>query len=108
MSKKRPSPPAALSAEAKTFYREIVSEYDLTDVAGLKLLLRACEALERLRQAQKEIRSRGVVVRDAKGSIKTNPAVNVERDAHKQFVEALRALNLDVEPLKAIGRPVGS
>jgi hypothetical protein len=39
--------------------------------------------------------------------VKPNPACTIERDARQGLLAALRALNLDVAPLKPLGRPGG-
>jgi P27 family predicted phage terminase small subunit len=100
-----PKMPKGLSHEARQFWKAIIDEYQLDDAAGLKLLQRACEALTRIKNAQKLIKEHGELVPDRGDSIKANPAVAIEKDAHRQFIEALKCLNLDLEPLKAIGRP---
>lgn len=106
--RKQPKPPAKLSAESARFFREMIEQYQIDDVAGLKLLERGCEALDLMRKAQKFLRKDGEVISDKKGSVKAHPAVSIEKEAHNQFVESLRMLNLDLEPLRdAPGRPPG-
>ncbi len=39
---------------------------------------------------------------------KPHPLLAAERDARAQMLAALKALNLDLEPLKDRGRPPGS
>ena len=104
-TRKKAKVPRTLSAEAKQLFRELHEQYRIDDAAGIILLTRTCEALDRLRCAQKIIRAEGIIVRDNKGSIKSHPAVAIERDAHRQMLEALKAQNLDIEPLRPIGRP---
>ena len=108
LSTSRRAARTAFSAEARTFERQIVAEYRINDAAGLKLLARACEALDRLRRAQRLIARDGEVIGDKKGSVKAHPAIAIEKEAHRQFMEALKALNLDLEPLRDHpGRPGG-
>ena len=100
--------PAGLSAEARRFWRDLLAEHQIDDTAGRKLLERACEALDRMRDAQVHIKKHGAVVPDKKGSIKANPAITIEKEGHRQLMESLRMLNLDLEPLKdRVGRPGG-
>ena len=48
-------------------------------------------------------------MRDRYGQLKAHPAVNIERDARAAMLAALKAMNLDVEPLRdRPGRPGGS
>jgi len=45
---------------------------------------------------------------DRWGQLKINPLCAVERDARAQFMAAMKALNLDLEPLRdKPGRPPG-
>jgi P27 family predicted phage terminase small subunit len=98
--------PAHLRKEGAALYREIASEYAIGDAAGLALLATACEALDRMRAAQAAISSNGELVRDRYGALKLNPACGLEKDARAGFVLALKALNLDIEPLRdRLGRP---
>jgi P27 family predicted phage terminase small subunit len=90
--------PAGLSAEARRFWSDVAKEYRVDDAAGTKYLARACEALDRLREAQARIKREGAVIPDKKGSVKAHPAIAIEKEAHKQFMEAMRALNLDIMP----------
>lgn len=104
-----PKPTAALSREAKNWWREIVTEYGIADSGGLLLLRTALEALDRMRQAQKAIKTDGAVVRDRFGQPKPHPLLTIERDSRAAMIGALRALNLDVLPLHdRAGRPGGT
>ena len=94
MTKKKPHPPHGLSPEARKFWKGIRETYALDDVAGRMLLLRACEALDRLRRAQAIVKVDGEIIVDARGSKKRHPAVMVEAEAHRQLIESLRALKL--------------
>lgn len=97
-----------LSAEARKVKKDILEEYSIDDAAGLRILETACEAFDRMRAAQKEIRRDGMTVTDRWGQVKAHPLCSVERDARAQFLAALKHLNLDVEPLKSgPGRPAG-
>jgi hypothetical protein len=61
-----------------------------------------------MRSAQKQIKTDGETYRDRFGQIRAHPLLPVERDARAQYLAGLRALNLDVEPLRdRPGRPGG-
>ena len=108
MKKSEPKAPAHLSRESKRWWREIQSEYVIGDAAGLAVLGQAAESLDRVRTAQKAIKESGIVVLDRWGQTKSHPAAAIERDAKASFLAALRALNLDLEPLhNGPGRPGG-
>ena len=56
--------------------------------------------------AHAAIAEHGELVPDRYGGVKLNPACNLEKDARSGFLAAMRALNLDLEPLRdAPGRP---
>jgi P27 family predicted phage terminase small subunit len=102
------TPPKVLSTEARTWWKRLVSEYAIDDDAGLLLLQTAMEAFDRMRVAQEAIREDGVTVLDRFGQRKAHPLLPAERDARSQMLAALKALNLDVEPLHdRPGRPAG-
>jgi P27 family predicted phage terminase small subunit len=86
-----------------------VDDYTIRDEAGLLLLATALEAFDRMRQAQQAIAKDGATFRDRFGQIRVNPATTVERDSRAGMMAALKALNLDLEPLHdRPGRPSGS
>ena len=99
--------PKHLKPDGRKLYRDLVSEYQITDAAGLALVTTACECLDRMRAAQVAIEQHGEVVTDRYGQVKVNPAATLEKDSRAGMLAALKALNLDLEPLKEIGRPPG-
>ena len=100
--------PGHLSTEARKWYRSIRSEYGIDDSGGLLILLALCEAFDRMKSAQKIIANEGARVTDRFGQVKSHPLCSVERDARSAVYAGLKNLNLDLEPLKNIGRPGGS
>jgi len=104
-----PTPPRGLSVAAKRWWREIEAEYGIEDAGGLLVLQSACEAFDRMRQAQAILAAEGLVTRDRFGQAKVHPAAIVERDSRAQMLAAIKQLNLDLEPLKdRPGRPMGT
>ena len=104
-----PAAPKNLSAESKRWWREIQEEYSIADSAGLLLLRTALESLDRLRQAQKIVKREGMTLPDRFGQAKSHPLLVTERDARSAMLAALKALNLDIEPLHdRPGRPGGT
>jgi P27 family predicted phage terminase small subunit len=103
-----PKPPKNLSDEAKRWWKKLVSGWELDD-AGFLVLENALESFDRMRQAQEMLAKEGLVTTDRFGQQKVHPAVLVERDAKAGLLRALRALNLQIEPLHdTTGRPPGS
>ena len=99
--------PSGLSNESRRWWRKIVNEYGVEDSGGLLILQALCEAFDTMREAQKILKIDGMKVKDRFGQDKIHPLCSVERDARAQVYQGLKALNLDIEPLKAIGRPGG-
>ena len=107
--KNQTKPPAHLSTESKTFWKQIVDDYSISDAAGLKILRVACESFDRVQAARQAIDTAGMLLLDKFGQSKINPLLATERDARSSFLAALKALNLDVAPdCHRIGRPPGS
>lgn len=105
---RRPKPPSHLRAAGRDLWRSIREDYAIDDSAGLALLTTAAECLDRMREAQEAIEAGGALVLDRYGATKLNPACALEKDARAGFLAALRALNLDLEPLRdGPGRPPG-
>ena len=94
-----------LSEEAQKLYKSIQAEYGIDDAAGKHLLTTACEAFDRMRACQASIGERGEAVEDRYGQLKPHPLLATERDSRAAMVSAMKALNLDLEPLKEQGRP---
>lgn len=100
--------PSHLSKEAKSTWKKIISAYQIEDEAGLKILRTACEAFDRAQKCREQIDRDGLTVEDAKGQIKPHPLLPIERDSRQGFLAGLKALNLDLEPLRdRPGRPGG-
>ncbi len=100
--------PKTLSREAARWWRKLIAEYIIEDEAGRLLLMVALEAFGRMRQAQAALAEEGLTVTDRFGQAKAHPLCTVERDSRAQMLAALKALNLDLEPLRdRVGRPGG-
>jgi len=100
-------PPTHLSSEAKEIWRGIVKEYSITDMAGLRILRIALESFDRAQAARVQIDREGMTVIDKFKQTKSHPLLPIERDSRAAFLQGIKSLNLDLEPLKDIGRPAG-
>lgn len=99
-------PPKHLSAESCAFYRRIATDYDITDSGGLLTLGQVCESLDRMRDAQAIIRKEGLMLTDSKtGKRRAHPALIVEKDSRWALLQALKALNLDIDLTAKVGKP---
>ena len=105
---KNPAAPRTLSTEARRWWRRLVNEYAIEDEAGVLILQTALEAHDRMRDCQRAITQDGASIKDRWGQVKPHPLLSAERDARAAMLAALKALNLDLEPLKdRPGRPAG-
>ncbi len=103
--KQNPQPPKHLSRESKSWWREVVSDYDL-ERHHLKLLQAAAECWDRTAEARALIQRDGVVIEDRFGQKKPHPACDIERHNRALFARMLRELALDVEePAEAVRPP---
>ena len=82
-----------LSAESRDFYRRISDGWELAE-DGKQILVVACEALDRLREAQGLLKRDGLVIKSGK-TTRLHPAAGVEKEARLAFLRAVRQLNLD-------------
>lgn len=104
---KRPAP-KHLSALARAQWKLLMDDYTIQDQAGLLLLQTGMEAYDRMHAAQALITKYGAVTTDRFGQLRSNPATVIERDSRAAMLSALKALNLDLEPLNPRpGRPGG-
>jgi P27 family predicted phage terminase small subunit len=107
--KKLVTTPKTLDSEAKAVWRKLVAEYDIQDEGGYLVLQAGLEAFSRMRECQKQIGLDGITTTDRFGQVKAHPLLACERDARAQYLAALKALNLDMEPANhVIGRPGGA
>lgn len=91
---------AALSPEARAVYDRLLREWKIEDAAGLLNVLTACQALERMRQAQVILAKEGVLLADRWGQLKPHPASQIEKESRAGLLQALKALSLDLEALQ--------
>lgn len=97
-----PRPPKGLSQAVREWWEEIVRRWEL-DQAALAILNTAAEAAETEARAIADLRRRGQIVGG-----KVNPSVGIASTAALVKLKAIRALNLDLEPLQnRPGRPSG-
>ena len=102
-------PPAHLGKDGRLLFEQLVSEFGIADVGGLTLVTVAAECRDRMMEAQASIKQFGAVIVTPSGNLRPNPALKVEVDARNGLLAVLRALNLDLEPLRdQLGRPAGT
>ena len=105
--KKTNRAPGHLSREAKQDWQKFKKEYGIDDSGGLAILKAGLEAKDLAEACRRKIEKEGLTITDRFGIEKPHPLLAAERDARAQWLAALKALNLDIEPLKAgPGRPL--
>jgi len=86
----------------------LVREFDITDPGGEALLRTFASAFSLEIDCQQQIEKDGLTFKDRFEQIKSHPLLTILNNARAQKMAALKALNLDVEPLQAApGRPAG-
>ena len=85
-----------------------MEEYQIDDPVGQLLLQTALEAFDRMKIAAAVLNKKGVTFCDKYGQARPHPAATVEANNRSQMMIALKALNLDLEPIRdGPGRPPG-
>lgn len=96
--------PKHLSKKSKDFFNKIVREYDLEE-HHIKILILACECLDRIEQARKVIKKTALIYSDRFNKPKINPAAKIESENKIIFARLIRELCLDIEAPGEVGRP---
>lgn len=87
-----PDPPAFLHRTGREAWAALCDEHELSDVAELALLERACSALDREAQARRKLRDDGLYLEDRFGRLYPHAAVAVEAKARAQAAQIIGQL----------------
>jgi phage terminase small subunit len=93
--KKRTTAPSNLSESMKTFYKQVVADYQL-EPHRLKLLKMACECWDESEKARQELAESGLTFKDKSGQVKAHPANKIATDNRILFARLLREMRLDI------------
>ncbi len=96
-TKRQPSPPAHLTAPTQTWWKSVVTDYQL-EPHHLRLLQLAGEAWDRAQQARQVLSDTGLTYQNRFGDPVLRPEAAVERDSRLAFARLVRELDPDVEP----------
>jgi P27 family predicted phage terminase small subunit len=91
-----PESPRHLSRASKRWFRRVMADYELQE-PGLRLLVAACEAWDRMVEAREAITTDGPYHRDRYEQLRPHPAITVERDCRIGFARLVRELGFDRE-----------
>jgi hypothetical protein len=97
--------PQGLSAEARRLFRETIAQYQIDDAPSLVLLGNACRALDRLREAEGQVKAEGAVYADRFGQPKAHPAAARVDAENLTLQRSLRELGINLAPLPSQSRP---
>jgi hypothetical protein len=100
------SPPASLSAVGRSLWTDIVSAYEFGDRASYEVLAQACIAADRAEACRVRIDKDGELLRTQLG-VKEHPLLKHELQLRAFVCRSLQRLGLDLEPIRAPGRPSG-
>ena len=92
---------------AQKFFDSVQNEYKISDCSGLSLLRRAATIHADIISFEEIIKKEGHTVISRLGDLKSHPLLSDLHKARSNFVTALKALNLDVEPIGEPVRPSG-
>lgn len=92
-------PPEWMPEPERTFWRDVVRDYELGPDA-LAMLELGCSALVRWREARQVLDEEGLTLPGRWGE-RLHPLVNVEKDSRIAALRALRELDLEGVPLPA-------
>jgi P27 family predicted phage terminase small subunit len=95
-----------LSNETRRWHDEMASTWAF-ESHHLKLLLLACEAWDRAKEAQTAIDKEGLTYIDRWGSPHPRPEVKIKENATAQFAQIIKQLGLDLDEAHPVGRPPG-
>jgi P27 family predicted phage terminase small subunit len=100
-----PGPPKSLGPAGRDLWNRVQNEYCVRDAGGLEMLAQACSAADRAAECAKKIQSEGLTVVNGSGGLRDHPLVKHELAARAFVTKTVKALGLNFEPLRGVGRP---
>ena len=97
-------PPAHLAESTRTWFAQVISEYEL-EPHHIRLLTLAAESWDRCAQAREILDREGITYIDRFEAPRMRPEVSVERDCRLAFARLVRELDLDTEATPEAVRP---
>jgi P27 family predicted phage terminase small subunit len=88
-----------LSAEGRRLYRRVRREWRIGEEPALTTLLTACQALDRMREAQAAIATEGLIVLDRFQQQQPHPLLRLEKESRAHMLQCFKALQLDLDSL---------
>ncbi len=97
-----------LSEASERLFAEFIAEYAIQDLGGRQILMDGLLAKDLADKADAALKRDGLVAPDKYGQLKPHPCIAAARDFRAQWLQALKALHLNVGDPPAMGRPEGS
>jgi hypothetical protein len=101
-----PDPPGKLGETGMTLWRAVTTNYAFDDPGSVEILFQACAAAERAATCRRIVDQDGGLIRTKAGT-RSHPLLRDELNNRTFVVRALGKLGLDLEPVRAMGRPPG-
>jgi hypothetical protein len=101
-----PAPPGKLGETGMTLWRAVTTNYAFDDPGSVEILFQACAAAERAETCRRIVDQDGELIRTQAGT-RSHPLLRDELNNRTFVVRALGKLGLDLEPVRAMGRPPG-
>ena len=105
---KPPRSPKGLGTAGRRLWAGIQAEYSITDGGGIAHLMSACKAEDDLERLRGQVKKDGDLITVTGKPPIAHPLLASIRGLETVKRQALRSLNLDLEPLRdRVGRPAG-
>jgi hypothetical protein len=104
--RKVPVPPPELGDHGRALWHSVMGQYDIIDAGGWETLRQACCAVDRAENCRARIAEDGELL-TSRGLVRSHPLLRDELANRAFAVREIQRLGLDLEPVKAIGRPPG-
>jgi phage terminase small subunit len=101
-----PEPPRHLGEHGMALWKRVVETYAFDDPGSTETLFQACAAVDRAERCREQIDRDGEMIK-AKTGMRSNPLLRDELANRAFAVRALARLGMDLEPVRAPGRPGG-
>jgi hypothetical protein len=103
-----PEAPRGLKKPGRTLWKSIQTQYGIDDPGGCAHLLTACRSEDDLQRMRGTVARDGDTIKDRFGQKREHPLLGAIRGLEAVKRQALKSLNLDLEPLRdKPGRPGG-
>jgi hypothetical protein len=103
-----PEAPKGLKKAGRNLWNAIQTEYGINDPGGLAHLLTACRCEDDVSRMRAAVGKDGDMIKDRFGQKREHPLLASIRGLEAVKRQALKSLNLDIEPLRdKPGRPGG-